>query len=156
MGVVAIVLVSLSVAFGLAMSSKLLRGPGMAARLNTLHESLALSGLLAIVLHGLLLIPDGFFRPGLTGVMVPFLISTHRFWTGLGVIGGWLAAAITLSFYIRPWIGVRAWRLLHRWTLAVYVLGVVHTLGAGTDAGSPWFLAALGAAAIPIAVAGAN
>ena len=38
------------------------------------------------------------------------------------------------SFYVRRWIGVKAWRWLHRWTLAVYVLGIAHALGAGTDA----------------------
>jgi methionine sulfoxide reductase heme-binding subunit len=156
MGVVAMVLVSMSVAFGLAMSSRLVRGPGVAARLRTLHEALALSGLLAIVLHGFLLLPDSFLRPGLAGIVVPFVVSTHRFWTGLGVIAGWLAAIITASFYVRSWIGGRAWRLLHRWTLAVYLLGVLHTLGSGTDAGAPWLLAMLGIAAIPVAVAAAN
>jgi methionine sulfoxide reductase heme-binding subunit len=156
MGVVAMVLVSLSVALGLAMSSRLVQGPGVAARLRTVHEALALSGLLAIVLHGVLLLPDTFLRPGLAGIAVPFVIATHRVWTGLGVIGGWLALVITASFYVRPWIGARAWRHLHRWTLAVYVLGVVHTLGAGTDAGAAWLVVVLIAAALPVAVAGAN
>jgi thiosulfate reductase cytochrome b subunit len=68
MGVVAMLLVSLSVAFGLAMSGKLVRGPGVASRLRTLHEALALSGLLAIVLHGLLLLPDTYLHPGLAGI----------------------------------------------------------------------------------------
>jgi sulfoxide reductase heme-binding subunit YedZ len=156
MGVVAMVLVSVSVAFGLAMSGRLVRGPGVAARLKTIHEALALSGLLAIVLHGLLLLPDSYLRPGLTGITIPFVLSTHPVWTGLGIIGGWLAAIITLSFYLRPRIGVRAWRLLHRWTLAVYVLGVAHTLGSGTDAGTAWLLAMLGIAALPVLVAGAK
>jgi predicted NBD/HSP70 family sugar kinase len=44
-GVVAMVLVSLSVALGLAMSGRIVRGPGVAARLKTFHEALALSGL---------------------------------------------------------------------------------------------------------------
>jgi methionine sulfoxide reductase heme-binding subunit len=154
MGVVAMVLVSLSVAFGLAMSGRAFHGRVL-ARVKTMHEALALSGLLAIALHGLLLLPDSFLRPGLAGISVPFVLSTHRFWNGLGVAAGWLAAAITLSFYVRPLIGVRAWRLLHRWTLAVYVLGVIHTIGAGTDAGSAWLLVMLGVAAIPVLVAGA-
>jgi DMSO/TMAO reductase YedYZ heme-binding membrane subunit len=63
---------------------------------------------------------------------------------------------ITGSFYVRPWIGARTWRLLHRWTIAIYVLGVAHTLGSGTDAGATWLLAMLGIAAIPVAVAAAN
>ena len=54
--------------------------------------------------------------------------------TGLGIIAGYLAALLGLSFYVRRRIGAKRWRTLHRCTVLVYVLGVVHTLGAGTDA----------------------
>jgi sulfoxide reductase heme-binding subunit YedZ len=155
-GVVAMVLVSLSVAVGLALSGRLLRGPGVAARVKTLHESLALSGLLAIVLHGLLWLPDPYLHPGLAGITVPFALATRPLWTGVGIVAGWLAAIVTLSFYVRGLIGVAAWRWLHRWTLAVYVLGLAHTLGSGTDAGAPWLLAMLAVSAVPVLVAGAH
>jgi sulfoxide reductase heme-binding subunit YedZ len=153
-GVVAMLLVSLSVAFGLAMSGRAFHGRAL-VRVKTMHEALALSGLFAIALHGLLLLPDAFLRPGLAGISVPFVLSTNRFWNALGVAAGWLAAAVTLSFYVRPWIGVRAWRLLHRWTLAVYVLGLLHAIGAGTDAGSAWLLAMLAITGLPVVLAGA-
>ena len=156
MGVVAMALVSMSVAFGLAMSGKLVRGPGVAARLRATHEALALSGLLAIVLHGLLLLPDTYLRPGLAGIAIPLVASHRPLWTALGVTAGWMSAAITLSFYVRRWIGVRAWRRLHRWTLAVWVLGLAHTLGSGTEAGAGWLLAMLAITTVPILVAGAH
>jgi len=47
-GVVAMVLVSLSVGLGLALSGRLLRGPGVPGRVKTLHEALAVSGLIEI------------------------------------------------------------------------------------------------------------
>jgi methionine sulfoxide reductase heme-binding subunit len=156
MGVVAMVLVSLSVAFGLAMSGKLVRGPGVASRLRTVHEALALSGLTAIVLHGLLLLPDTYLKPGLAGIAIPFVASHRPLWTGLGVTAGWMSAVITLSFYVRRWIGVRAWRRLHRWTLAVWALGVAHTLGSGTDAGATWLVATLLISTFPVLVAGVH
>jgi methionine sulfoxide reductase heme-binding subunit len=61
---------------------------------------------------------------------------------------------VGLSFYVRRWIGVAVWRWLHRWTLAVYVLGIVHTLGSGTDARSAWLIGLLAATATPIVFAG--
>jgi sulfoxide reductase heme-binding subunit YedZ len=70
--------------------------------------------------------------------------------TGLGIIGGYLAAILGLTFYVRRRIGTRRWRNLHRLTPLVYVLGVVHTLGAGSDAGQPWLLAVLLATGTPI------
>ena len=156
MGVVAMVLVSLSVAFGLSMSGKLVRGPGVASRMRATHEALALSGLLAILLHGLLLLPDTYLRPGLAGIAIPFVSSHRVFWTALGVTAGWMSVAITLSFYVRRWIGVRTWRRLHQWTIAVWVLGLAHTLGSGTDAGATWLLAMLTISTLPVLVAGAH
>jgi sulfoxide reductase heme-binding subunit YedZ len=155
MGVVAMVLVSLSVALGLAMSGRIVRGPGVAARLKTVHEALALSGLMAIVVHGLLLLPDPFLHPGLAGITIPFALPARRAGVAAGVVAGWLAAIITLSFYVRSWIGARAWRRLHRWTFAVYLLGLTHTIAAGTDAGAAWLLALLTISALPVVAAGA-
>ena len=41
---------------------------------------------------------------------------------------------------------------MHRWTLGVYVLGVIHTIGAGTDAGTLWLIGILIATGAPIAL----
>ena len=153
-GVVAIVLISLSVGLGLALSGRLLRRRGMPARVKTLHEAFAISGLIAIVLHGLLLIGDPYLHPGLAGVALPFALADQTIWTAVGIIAGWLAAIVTLSFYVRRWIGVGVWRWLHRWTLAVYVLGIAHTLGSGTDARSVWLLGLLAVTALPIVFVG--
>jgi len=153
-GIVAMVLVSLSVGLGLALSGRLLRGPGVPSRVRTMHEALAVSGLIAIALHGLLLLGDSYLRPGIVGIAVPFAVSRRPLWTGLGIIAGWLAAVITLSFYVRRLIGVSAWRRLHRLTFVVYVFGIAHTLGSGTDARTAWLLAILAITALPIVLAG--
>jgi len=86
-GVVAMLLVSLSVALGLAMSGRIVRGPGVAARLKTFHEALALSGMLAIVLHGLLLLPDPYLHPGLAGITIPFALPARRAGVAAGIDG---------------------------------------------------------------------
>jgi sulfoxide reductase heme-binding subunit YedZ len=149
-GVVALVLIALSVGLGLAMSGRLMANPRIAARLRVLHEALALSGLVAIAAHGLLLLGDSYLRPGLAGIAVPFALASQPLWTGVGIIGGWLAAILGLSFYVRRWIGTRAWRWLHRWTLGVYVLSVAHTLGSGSDARSAWLVGLVVLTAVPI------
>lgn len=150
LGVTALVLVSVSVGLGLAMASKLVRGPGVPARVKRVHEATALTALIAIAAHGLVLLGDSYLRPNLTDLVLPFAMANQPLWTGVGIIGGWLAAILGLSFYVRRWIGPSLWRRMHRWTLAVYVLAVVHTLGSGTDAGSSWLLLVLIATALPI------
>jgi sulfoxide reductase heme-binding subunit YedZ len=150
LGTVAMGLVGITVAMGLVMSGRLTRRPGLPGWLKVVHEALSLTALIAIAGHGLLLLGDDYLKPGLAGITVPFAMPIRTFWTGIGVVGGWLAAIIGLSFYVRRWIGVRLWRQLHRWTLLVYALSVGHTLGAGTDAHSAWMIAVLALPAVAI------
>jgi sulfoxide reductase heme-binding subunit YedZ len=77
------------------------------------------------------------------------VLGFKQLWTGLGVVGGWLAAILGISYYVRHWIGAATWRKLHRWTLLAYVLALAHTIGSGTDAASSWMLAILAAAVVP-------
>jgi sulfoxide reductase heme-binding subunit YedZ len=151
-GVVALVLTAVSIGMGLAMAMRSAKGPGAMARLRQAHEATALTALIFIAAHGLTLLGDTYLRPGLSGIAIPFVIQHRPLWTGLGIVGGWLAALLGLSFYVRRWVGPGLWRKMHRWTLAVYVLAVIHTLGAGTDARSFWLLVILIATVAPLAV----
>jgi sulfoxide reductase heme-binding subunit YedZ len=151
-GLVALGLVTISVAIGLLMSGKLMRRPGLGPKLAAIHEYAAVAGIVAIAVHGLTLLGDAWLAPGITGITVPFKMAYRQLWTGLGILGGYLAALLGLSFYARRRIGARLWRKAHRFTVVVYLLAVAHTLGAGTDASTPWLRWWLLLTAPPIAV----
>jgi sulfoxide reductase heme-binding subunit YedZ len=151
-GIVAMLLVTFSVLLGLTLGGRLTRRPGMARVVKTLHEQTALSGLVAIAVHGLTLLGDPWLRPGLAGVLVPFTMGYRPLFTGLGVVAGELAAILGLSFYARRWISPRRWRLAHRLTPLAYALSVVHVLGSGTDAGSAWLRIPLLGSVVVVAV----
>lgn len=153
LGIVAIVMLGVSVAVGLTMSGRLMRQPGMAARLRRFHEASTLVTLGLIVGHGGLLLFDTYLRPGLAGVTLPLAISYRPVFTGLGIIAGWLAALLGLSFYARRRIGNRTWRKLHRFVIVAYLLALGHVVGAGTDGLSPWMLSLLTALTAPIVFA---
>jgi len=149
-GMVALLSITLSVGVGLAMAGRVSRNPRLARALMAVHQQTALVGLVAIAVHGITLLGDRFMDPGLVGIAVPFVIDHEPLFTGLGVIGGWLAAILGLSYWIRNRIGAGLWRKLHRATILVYVLSVAHTLGAGTDASQPWMRAMLLVTGAPI------
>ena len=137
-GLVALALITTSVLLGLLMASKTLSKPKLKQHLMVAHEHLALAGLVAIAVHGITLLGDAWLHPGLAGITIPFVIEFEPLWVGLGIVSGYLAAALGLSFYWRRKIGAKRWRSLHRATILVYVLAVGHTLGAGSDAGENW------------------
>ncbi|MCO5316257.1 MAG: ferric reductase-like transmembrane domain-containing protein [Solirubrobacterales bacterium] len=137
-GILALVLVTVSVAIGLTMSGKLARRPGLPRLLTALHEQTALAGLIAIAVHGITLLGDPWLNPGVSGLLMPFTMDYRPLWTGLGVVAGLLALVLGLSFYVRKSIGTKLWRKAHRATILVYFLAIGHTLGAGTDASAGW------------------
>jgi len=149
---VAFVLVTVSVFLGLTMAGKPVRKPGLTKVLRAVHEQTALAALVAIGIHVIAVLADPWLKPGVAGVAVPFVLSLNRFWNGLGVIAAYLAFLLGLSFYLRRQIGARLWRQAHRATIAVYVLGLFHALGAGSDTGSLVFLTFAGVTAVPIAI----
>jgi methionine sulfoxide reductase heme-binding subunit len=149
-GIVALVLIALSVAIGLTMAAKAVPSPSTRRLLIAIHEHAALAALVAIAVHGITLLGDSFLNPGLVGIAVPFVIDHEPVFTGLGIIAGYVAAILGLTFYVRRRIGTKRWRNLHRLTPVVYVLGVVHAVGSGTDAGQTWMVALLVATGAPI------
>lgn len=150
--IVAFGLVTASVFLGLTMAGKPVRKPGFAKGMRALHEQTALAALVAIAIHVFAVFADPWLKAGVAGVAVPFVLSLNRFWNGLGVIAAYMAFLLGLSFYLRKQIGARAWRQAHRATIVVYVLGLFHALGTGSDSGSPLFLGFAAVTAVPIAI----
>ncbi len=149
-GVVALVAVAVSVILGLLMANGLPRRKGATRIMLALHESTALAGLVAISVHGIALLGDPWMHPTVKQIAIPFTIAYRPFWTGLGIIAGFVAALLGLSFYARKRIGPRLWRRVHRATIAVWVLGVAHTIGAGTDGSQRWMQVIMVATGVPI------
>jgi methionine sulfoxide reductase heme-binding subunit len=137
-GLIALALITISVGLGLALSGRITKRPGLPRTLNAIHEQTAVTALVALVVHGLTLLGDPWLNPGVSGISVPFTMAYRPLWTGLGIVGGYMAAILGLSFYVRRRIGPRLWRKAHRFMIVVYGLAVVHTIGAGTDASAPW------------------
>ena len=139
--IVAFVLIACSVTLGLYMANGLVRRRGLKRALLKVHEQIALAALVAILLHGVLLLGDKWLKPGLTGIAIPFSMSYRPLWTGgLGIIGGYVAVIVGPTYFIRRRIGARRSRPPHRTAAIVYVFGLIHALQSGTDGATLWFL----------------
>jgi sulfoxide reductase heme-binding subunit YedZ len=139
-GIVALLASSGAVTLGLLQGSAWLKG--RAAELRAGHEALSLATLVALAVHGLVLVGDGFLRPSVLDVTLPLTWGYMRVWTTLGIVAGWALVLLGLSYYARGRIGPARWKRLHRWTALAWILGIAHSIGEGTDANTGWFLAA--------------
>jgi sulfoxide reductase heme-binding subunit YedZ len=116
------------------------------------HEALSLATLVALAVHGLSLLGDGYLHPSLGDVAIPLLSSYKTVWTSMGIVAFWALLVLGLSYYARTRIGVQRWRRLHRFAALAWILGLAHSLGEGTDAGQTWFLAMIAVVVVPALV----
>jgi sulfoxide reductase heme-binding subunit YedZ len=147
-GIVALLLSSLSVCVGLLIGGQRI-AKGHRQELRVTHEALSLATLAALVVHGLALLGDGYLKPSLGDIAIPFLSGYKTLWTSIGIVAFWALAVLGLSYYARTRIGVQRWRRLHRFAALAWILGLAHSLGEGTDAGQTWFLAMTALAVVP-------
>jgi sulfoxide reductase heme-binding subunit YedZ len=105
------------------------------------------------VVHAAALLGDAYFHPTIPDLLVPFVMDYKEPYMAIGIIAGWGMVIFGLSYYARERIGVSRWKVLHRLTAVVWVLGVIHTLGEGTDAGQIWYIVLIIILTAPVAVA---
>lgn len=150
-GTVALLFSSISVCAGLLMGGRMIQAKGRMPDLRITHEALSLATLMALVVHAVSLLGDSYLKPSVTDISIPFASSYKEPWMVIGIVGGWLLLILGVSFYFRARIGVQRWRRMHRFTALAWILGVVHSLGEGTDARQLWFLAATAIVVVPAA-----
>jgi len=136
---VSLSLLWLSMMLGLGITNKLARQwPGASAAF-AMHEYVSLGGLVFAILHALVLLGDRYIHFTLAQILTPFAAVSYRsFWVGLGQTGFFIWAIVALSFYIRPALSQKAWRLIHYASFLMYLLGLFHGIFSGTDTGLSW------------------
>ena len=132
-GVVAYMLMWLSVVWGLILSTKVTNKLVPMTVAYGTHEFLSILAVLFAIVHAVVLLGDEYINFTVFHLTVPFTSPYEPLGTGLGVIGLYLTIALTASFYVRKQIGQKVWRLLHYFTFAAYVLVLIHGIMAGSD-----------------------
>lgn len=140
-GFTAYILVTLSVALGLALSMQWQSARRWPRQVNNdLHNFTTLLSLVFVMVHILAVWVDPFTRFGFAEVFIPFVSHYRPLWMGLGIIALYLGLAVALSTLIRPRIGYKMWRRLHLLTLVLFALVTVHGIATGSDTQTWWGL----------------
>jgi predicted ferric reductase len=136
---VALGLLWISMMLGLLITNKIARSwPGAPAAF-ALHEYVSLLGLAFALFHALILLGDHYINYRLVQILMPFgSVNYHPIWVGLGQIGLYVWAIISVSFYIRRGIGPKTWKLIHYASFFNFLIAVIHGLASGTDTSLPW------------------
>jgi predicted ferric reductase len=139
-GAVALLLLTGSVALGVADVQRLGTPRWPRFVLDSLHRNISLLAVVFLLLHILTAVLDSFAPISLTAAVVPFLSSYRPFWLGLGAVAFDLMLALILTSLLRQRIGYSGWRATHWLAYACWPIALLHSLGTGSDVKSSWLL----------------
>jgi methionine sulfoxide reductase heme-binding subunit len=154
-GVVAFALLSAATIWGMLVSSKLLGRLVKAKPLTWFHESLGIGALLAALVHiGVLSVHD-FLDFSWMEILVPGVSEWRPLAVTVGIGAFYGLVLVSTSFYVKRWIGQKAWRTIHYASFGVFVSSLLHGIWAGTDTSSPLMIGLyLGSAIVVFALVG--
>lgn len=132
-GIVAWALLAASVMWGLALSTKVMRGRPRPNWILDLHRFLGGFALVFIGVHVLSLVLDSYVHFGVAEILVPFASAWHPAAVAWGVISLYLLLAVELTSLARKRISKRLWRSTHYMSFPLFLFSTVHALSAGTD-----------------------
>jgi predicted ferric reductase len=140
-GIVAWILVTASVVWGLVLSTRLTRRPKPAWFLD-MHRFLAGLSVVFVGVHLAGLVADNYTHFGLASLLVPLASSWHPVAVAWGVVGMYLLLAIEITSLLMRRLTRRIWHAVHLTSFGLFAFTTIHALTAGTDASDvavQWF-----------------
>lgn len=136
-GIIAFLLLAGSTIWGLLITTKVLGRAVKAKPVAWFHESLAIGSLVATGIHMYFLFNHDYIDFGYRALFVPGASAWRPLAVALGVVAFYTMFVITVSFYVKKWIGQNAWRAIHMTSFGTFVAAALHGIFSGTDSSHP-------------------
>ncbi len=152
-GAVTLVLLTVSVALGVANVGRLQSTRLPRFVVEGLHRNVSLLAIAMLAVHIVTTVLDPFASIRLLDALIPFIASYRPFWLGLGAVAADLLLAIALTSIVRRRLGHRAWRATHWLAYLCWPVALLHALGTGSDIRQAWMQALLACCTLAIMAA---
>ena len=139
-GAVTLVLLTLSLALGIANVRRVQTDTVPRFVFDAVHRSVSLLALALLAVHIVTSVLDPFAPIRLIDTVVPFVSVYRPIWLGLGAVASDVLIALVVTSLLRRRFGYRAWRVTHWLAYACWPVALVHGLGTGSDAKTSWML----------------
>jgi len=132
-GLVAWALVTASIVWGLALSTRLVRRRGAPAWLLDLHKFLGTLAMVFVAVHLVALWADSYVYFGPREFLVPMASSWRPGATAWGIAAMYLLVAIQITSWIMRRLPRRLWHAIHLGSFPMFAAATVHGFTAGAD-----------------------
>lgn len=136
---IAWVLMTLSVVWGILLSTRIFRNSDNPGWLQDLHKYLGGASIIMVLLHMVSLMLDGWLKFTLPEVLVPFVTDYRALPVALGIIAFYLLIAVQSTSLLMARLPRSAWKAIHYSSYAILGLVAFHAGLSGTDVGSNWY-----------------
>jgi predicted ferric reductase len=137
-GLVALVLLTGSMALGIAQFERWLGPTGQRFVVTQVHRNVSLLAVVFLGVHVATTVVDGFAPITWLDAVVPFASPYRSLWLGFGALALDLLLAVTVTSLLRTHMSYPAWRAVHWTAYLCWPLAFVHGLGTGSDARVGW------------------
>jgi len=127
-----------SMALGILITSRAAARTGRQQLVFDMHRLTAILALALSIFHVYVLLGDQYFSFSVWQLSLPFASPYRTLPSTLGIISLYAMGIVVASFYVRKYIGHRAWRVIHFVTFAMYGGVTLHGITAGTDTVQTW------------------
>ena len=127
-----------SMALGMMITTRAAARSGRQQLVFDMHRFTAILALALSLFHVYVLLGDQYLSFSVWQLSVPFASPYRTLASTLGVISLYAMVIVVASFYVRKYIGQRAWRVIHFITFAMYAGVTLHGMTAGTDTVQTW------------------
>lgn len=142
-GIVAWALVTLSVCWGLFLSTKAVAKASQPKKLLELHRYLGGLSVTFTAVHLAGLVADSYVEFGWVEILVPWGSEWKPTAVAWGVIAMYILIAVELTSLFMKRMPRSIWRQVHRLSFGLYIFATVHGLQAGTDTLNQWYKVAM-------------
>ncbi len=132
-GLVAWVIATASIVWGLTLSSRLVRRRGIPAWLLDLHRHLATLTVVFTAVHLVALVADNYVAFGWSELFVPMASPWRPGAVAWGIVALYLLAAIQITSLLMRRLPRRLWHAVHLSSFVLFVAATVHGIQAGAD-----------------------
>lgn len=136
-GIIAFLLLAGSTIWGLLITTKVLGRAVNPKGVSWFHESLGIGSLVATGIHMYFLFNHDYIDFGYRDLFVPGASAWRPLAVAFGVVAFYMAFLITVSFYVKKWIGQSTWRVIHMMSFGTFIGAGLHGVFSGTDTSHP-------------------
>ena len=135
-GLVAWSIVTASIVWGLALSTRIIRRKGIPAWLLDLHKFLGTLSIVFVAVHIVGLWADNYTYFGPRELFVPMASAYRPLPTAWGVVATYLLVAIESTSWVMRYLPRKLWRRVHLMSFVLFASATVHGFTAGADNGN--------------------